>query len=218
MKQSKRKAGAKKAGSRKTRVKTRPAASSAKPQNGFRIGARLKHARLLNHMRLKDVAARSGCSESMLSKIENDLASPSLTTLHRLCKSLDLSVSDLLSNNAVDPWVILRPGDRHTIGHTKALGAEGVSAEILVPSAEGRLLEGFLVVIEPGGNTNGVLQHQGEEVGFVIEGQLELTISGTATLLNAGDSFYFPSDLPHSYRNPGKTRMRAVWINTPPTF
>lgn len=218
VKQSKRKTDAKKAGSKKTRVRTRPAASSARPQNGFRIGARLKHARLLNHMRLKDVAASSACSESMLSKIENDLASPSLTTLHRLCKSLHLSVSDLLSNNAVDPWVIMRPGERRTIGHAKALGAEGVSAEILVPSAEGRLLEGFLIVIEPGGNTNGVLHHQGEEVGYVVEGQLELTISGTVTLLNAGDSFYFPSDLPHSYRNPGKTRMRAVWINTPPTF
>lgn len=36
--------------------------------------------------------------------------------------------------------------------------------------------------------------------------------------LNAGDSFYFPSNLPHAYRDPGKTRLRVVWINTPPTF
>ena len=75
-----------------------------------------------------------------------------------------------------------------------------------------------VVIIEPGGHTAGVLQHQGEEVGYVMEGQLELTINREVHLLNAGDSFYFPSDLPHEYRNPGKTRMRAVWINTPPTF
>jgi quercetin dioxygenase-like cupin family protein len=75
-----------------------------------------------------------------------------------------------------------------------------------------------LVVIEPGGNTNGVLQHKGEEVGYVVEGQLELTINSEVRLLNAGDSFYFPSNLPHAYRNPGKTRLRVVWINTPPTF
>jgi mannose-6-phosphate isomerase-like protein (cupin superfamily) len=47
---------------------------------------------------------------------------------------------------------------------------------------------------------------------------LELTINSEKHLLRAGDSFYFPSDLPHAYRNPGKTVMRAVWINTPPTF
>jgi quercetin dioxygenase-like cupin family protein/DNA-binding Xre family transcriptional regulator len=189
-----------------------------KPKDGFHLGARLKHARLLHQMRLKDVAARAGCSESMLSKIENELASPSLTTLHRLCKALTLSISDLLSNGKVDPWVIMRPDQRKTIGHRNAAGTEGVSAEVLIPSAEGRLLEGFLVVIEPGGNTNGILQHKGEEVGYVVEGQLELTVNKEVRLLNTGDSFYFPSNLPHAYRNPGKTRLRVVWINTPPTF
>jgi transcriptional regulator with XRE-family HTH domain len=186
--------------------------------DGPRIGARLKHARLANHMRLKDVAESADCSESMLSKIENERAIPSLTTLHRLCKALNLSVSTLLSSDTAEPWTIMRPEQRRTIGHSKAAGSEGVLAEILVPSADGRLLEGFLVVIEPGGHTNGTLQHKGEEVGFVVEGQLELTISNEKHLLRAGDSFYFPSNLPHAYRNPGKTRMRAVWINTPPTF
>jgi transcriptional regulator with XRE-family HTH domain len=187
-------------------------------ENGPRIGVRLKHARLLNQLRLKDVAEKAGCSESMLSKIENERAVPSLTTLHRLCKSLNLSVSSLFNSETVEPWTIMRPGQRRTIGHAKAAGSEGVLAEVLIPSAEGRLLEGFLVVIEPGGHTNGTLQHNGEEVGFVVEGQLELTINDGVHLLQSGDSFYFPSDLPHAYRNVGKTRMRAVWINTPPTF
>ena len=187
-------------------------------ENGPRIGARLKHARLLNQLRLKDVAEKAGCSESMLSKIENERAVPSLTTLHRLCKSLNLSVSSLFNNETVEPWTIMRPDQRRTIGHAKAAGSEGVLAEVLIPSAEGRLLEGFLVVIEPGGHTNGTLQHKGEEVGFVVEGQLELTINDGVHLLQSGDSFYFPSDLSHAYRNVGKTQMRAVWINTPPTF
>jgi quercetin dioxygenase-like cupin family protein/DNA-binding XRE family transcriptional regulator len=193
-------------------------ANSASAAEGPRIGARLKHARLAHHMRLKDVADGAGCSESMLSKIENERAIPSLTTLHRLCKALSLSVSTLLSSDSAEPWTIMRPAQRRMIGHSKAAGSEGVLAEILVPSANGRLLEGFLVIIEPGGHTNGTLQHKGEEVGFVIEGELELTINNEKHLLRSGDSFYFPSELPHAYRNPGKTRMRAIWINTPPTF
>src|ERR1700761_6935736 len=75
--------------------------------DGPRIGARLKHARLVNHMRLKDVAESAGCSESMLSKIENERAIPSLTTLHRLCKALNLSVSTLLSSDTSEPWTIM---------------------------------------------------------------------------------------------------------------
>jgi transcriptional regulator with XRE-family HTH domain len=200
----------------KTKKKTSLAATAA--EAGPRIGARLKHARLMMHMRLKDVALKAGCSESMLSKIENERAIPSLTTLHRLCQALNRSVSSLLSSETSEPWTIMKPEERTTIGHAKAAGSEGVLAEVLIPSSEGRLLEGFLVVIEPGGHTNGTLQHKGEEVGFIVEGQLELTISGATHLLKTGDSFYFPSDLPHAYSNPGKTRLRAVWINTPPTF
>ena len=184
----------------------------------LQVGARLRHARLLNRMRLKDVAERAKCSESMLSKIENDRAVPSLTTLHRLCKALSLSVSTLLNNDFAEPWTILRKDARTIIGHPSGSGSEEVKAELLIPHAEGRLLEGFVVIIEPGGHTDGVLSHKGEEVGYVIEGQLELSINNEVHLLNAGNSFYFPSHLPHEYRNPGKKRMRAVWINTPPSF
>src|SRR5260370_34075313 len=148
------------------------AVAPGKPKDGFHLGARLTHARLLHQMRLKDVAARAGCSESMLSKIENELASPSLTTLHRLCKALTLSISDLLSNGKVDPWVIMRPDERKTIGHRNAAGSEGVSAEVLIPSAEGRLLDGFLVVIQPSVKTNGVLKYTGAEVRSVVAGPL----------------------------------------------
>jgi DNA-binding XRE family transcriptional regulator len=80
-----------------TPPRKKPAVAPSKPtpgtpKDGFHLGARLKHARLLHQMRLRDIAERAGCSESMLSKIENELASPSLTTLHRLCKALTLSV------------------------------------------------------------------------------------------------------------------------------
>ena len=220
MKLSRAKPSSKKPFVKKTSVKMASVKKKKTGENesGPLIGARLKHARLLNQLRLKDVAEKAGCSESMLSKIENERAVPSLTTLHRLCKSLNLSVSSLFNSETVEPWTIMRPDQRRTIGHAKAAGSEGVLAEVLIPSAEGRLLEGFLVVIEPGGHTNGTLQHNGEEVGFVVEGQLELTINDGVHLLQSGDSFYFPSDLPHAYRNVGKTRMRAVWINTPPTF
>jgi transcriptional regulator with XRE-family HTH domain len=184
----------------------------------LRIGGRLRHARLLNAMRLKDVAERAGCSESMLSKIENERAVPSLTTLHRLCKALNTNISNLLSSELTRPWTIMRPKERPLIGYAQAPNGERTKAEVLIPYVDGRLLEGFIVIIEPGGHSGGTLQHKGEEVGYVIEGQLELTLEQETYLLTAGDSFHFPSELPHAYRNPGTATMRAVWINTPPSF
>src|SRR5258708_31423584 len=113
----------------------------------------------------------------MLSKIEKDRAVPSLTTLHRLCKALNLSVSALLNKDFAEPWTILRPAERTVIGHASASGSEGVKTGVIIPHADGRLLEGFVVIIEPGGHTACVPQHQGDEVRYEIEGQLKLTLN-----------------------------------------
>jgi transcriptional regulator with XRE-family HTH domain len=199
-------------------AQAREATAEGEPAPVLHLGARLRHARLVQCLRLREVAERAGCSESMLSKIENDRAVPSLTTLHRLCKALGVNISRLMSQAPVRAWTIMHPADRPVIGHRQAPDGEGTRAEVLVPAADGRLLQGFIVIIEPGGHSGGTLQHKGEEVGYVIEGTLQLTIEGESHLLGVGDSFHFPSDLPHSYGNPGAGPMRAVWINTPPSF
>lgn len=183
-----------------------------------RFGQKLRRARLQSGLRLKDLAEKAGCSESMLSRIENDRAAPSLSSLHRLCKALSINVSTLLEEAQEARWAVMRPGQRQVIGYSLGRDGEGTVAEVLIPYESGRALEGTLMVIQPGGHSGGPLQHRGEEVGYVIEGELELVIEATTFRLAPGDSFYFPSDIPHSYRNPGRTVMRAVWINTPPTF
>jgi transcriptional regulator with XRE-family HTH domain len=183
----------------------------------IRIGAKLRHTRLVNGMRLKDLADLAGCSESMVSKIENERVVPSLTTLHRLSKALKISVSALLHGEAHSAVSIVRSGARPVIGHAESEGNDRIHAEVIVPQADGRLLEGFIVVLQPNA-FSGELRHKGEEAGYVLEGLLELTVSGSRFLLQPGDSFHFLSDLSHTYTNPGTRTTRVVWINTPPSF
>ncbi|MEN3753471.1 helix-turn-helix transcriptional regulator [Mangrovibacter sp. SLW1] len=63
------------------------------------LGMRLRHARLVREMTLKQLASQVNCSESFLSKLENDAANPSLTMLHHLAKTPETSVSDLMSED-----------------------------------------------------------------------------------------------------------------------
>jgi quercetin dioxygenase-like cupin family protein len=60
-----------------------------------------------------------------------------------------------------------------------------------------------------------LITHQGETVGYVIEGQIELTIDTTSYTLSAGDSFFFKNHLTNSYRNTGAAPARILWVNTP---
>jgi transcriptional regulator with XRE-family HTH domain len=190
------------------------AAPDEQPFFGPDIGRRIRNLRHIKGLTLKDLADRTLCSESMLSKVENGKAQVSLTLLHRIVHSLDITITALFSESQADQGVVTRAKDRSTF----RIDANGSRLERLIPPNLGHLLEGNLHILEPGGGSDGILTHEGEEVGYVLNGVLELTVSGVQYLLHSGDSFVYRSEEPHSYRNPGKVTTRVLWVSTPPTF
>jgi len=181
------------------------------------LGAQLRHLRRFKGLRLKDLAAELGCSESMLSKVENDRADPSLHLLHRLAEALGTPVQALFSDTPKAPLTVYRNGERPILSlERRASGPPLASFERMIPYAEGRTLNANVHVVPPGGGSNGTLRHVGEEVGYVVEGTIELVVDGHAVVIGAGSSFFFQSSLPHSYSNIGTVVARIVWVNSPP--
>ena len=182
------------------------------------LGNRLRQIRRSAGLRLKDVADVAACSESMLSKVENGQVSPSLNMLHRLTRALGITISNLFV--AVDPVspFFQRRGHRPVLGINALRRGNGLTLESLTPYEVHGHLQGQLHSLAPGASSDGAISHDGEEVGYVIEGSLELTVSGKTVLLNAGDSFFFDSAQPHQFRNSGSTVTRVVWVNSPPTY
>jgi transcriptional regulator with XRE-family HTH domain len=181
----------------------------------LQVGARLRHARLLEGIRIRELAERVGCAESMISKIENGKVAPSLTMLQRLVEALNRDLSSFFGANINSPGLVQKEGER-SISTTDAIrGGVGVSYERLVPFAAGNLLEGNIHRIEPGGEKVDQITHQGETLGYVIEGELELVIESTTYRLSSGDSFFFKNHLTNRYKNPGTILARVIWVNTP---
>lgn len=141
----------------------------------LQIGSKLKHARLLKGLKLKQLADAVGCSESFLSKVENDKVRPSLQTLHSIVSHLNTSISELFSNTPSEKHRIMRKHERPRITTSPRKGP-GVALESLVPSSTLQLLYGSIHVVAPGGSSEGMIEHKGEEIGYVLEGALELTI------------------------------------------
>ncbi len=184
----------------------------------MRFGGRLKAVRIARRLRLKEIAEKVGCSVSIISKIENNKAVPSLTLLHRLVGVLGINIASLFDSTREPNGPVMHPGARPVIG----LGNNGpesrVHLERIVPHSESTLLQGAIHIIEPDGGSIGAIHHDGEEVGYVLEGELDLTIDKRTFHLRIGDSFFFRSELRHSYVNVGKTTAKVLWINTPQTF
>jgi DNA-binding XRE family transcriptional regulator len=200
-------------------AKTVKAAAKATPAlpkpDDLQIGGRVKHARLMAGIRMRELAVKVGCTESMISKIESGRVVPSLPMLQRLVGALDRDLSSFFGSDLDSPGIVLRAGQRPVVLTDPIRHGPGVSYERLVPFAAGNLLECNIHVIEPNGSKQDLITHQGETVGYVIEGQLELIIETTKYVLSTGDSFFFKNHLTNSYRNPGPSVTRVVWVNTP---
>ncbi len=68
----------------------------------------------------------------------------------------------------------------------------------------------------PGADTGReMIAHQGEEAGVVLEGEIEITIGAETRLLGPGEAYYFDTNVPHRFRNPGSQPCRLVSCCTP---
>jgi transcriptional regulator with XRE-family HTH domain len=192
--------------------------SSSNEAYTSRLSVRLRLARQLRGMTLKAVADAAGCSESLLSKVENGKASPSLPMLHRLAQALDTNIGWMFEEVDGDEGIVFRKGSRPIIMLDPLRRGEGISLERVIPYSTGHMLQCNIHHVEVEGESAGPIQHAGEEVGYVLAGEIELIVDGKHYRLAAGDSFVFRSELAHHYRNVGSERASIFWVNTPPTF
>ncbi|HTR08191.1 MAG TPA: cupin domain-containing protein [Paraburkholderia sp.] len=188
--------------------------------NEIAVGARLKHARLNFRLSLRQLADKVGCTESYLSKVENNKVRPSLPMLHKIAVTLGISVAKLFveEDHTQGPVTILREGERAVLRTDHRRAGDAVSLETLLPSHLATLLEANIHHVPAGASSQGFLEHQGEEMGFVLEGELELTVGEQTVRVGPGDSFFFLSHIAHAYRNIGSTDARVLWVNTPQSF
>jgi transcriptional regulator with XRE-family HTH domain len=182
------------------------------------LGLRLRLARKTKGWTMKQLAEATGCSESLLSKIENGKNLPSLPLLHKMVQLLETNIGWMFGDQYPERDIVYRAGQRPIIVLDPLRRGEGITLERVIPYSDGHLLQCNIHHIEEDGSSAGPIAHDGEEVGYVLSGRVELIVDGRSYQLVAGDAFVFRSNLPHAYRNVGNEPASIFWVNTPPTF
>jgi len=188
--------------------------------DALRIGAKLRHARLLRCLSLREVSIAAGCSESFVSKIENGKAQPSLAMLNRLVGVIGADMADIFApKESYSGQVnVVRAGATAQFHADARTAARGITMVRLSPSEQGSLLQTTIHIVPPGAKTDSNFSHEGEEVGYILEGVMEFTVDGETYTLEQGDSLFYPSHLHHGYENKGEVTARILWTNTPPAW
>lgn len=191
--------------------------SSGPRETQLIIGARMRELRKAKQMTLKQLAGETGLSIGYLSQLERQDADPSVRALNVIGTALGVGINwffpDPNDVNNPETKIVVRSGKRRSLRFDS-----GVRDELLSPSLAGQL-ELILTTFDPGANSGADLYaHRGEEGGYVVQGQLELTVEDQVMVLGPGDSFHFESTRPHRYNNPGDAKTVIVWAVTPPHY
>ena len=176
-----------------------------------RIGHLLRDARLRRRMTLVELSEATGLTKGFVSEVERDRAKPSIASLVRICRALEISLGSLFD----EPSTVYVPkGER-----TRIDWGQGVVEQRVTTKAEPRL-EVLDQTIEPGGGAGDEpYSPTGAEIEFVLvlRGRLDVIVDGELFELSAGDSLTFPARVPHTFRNPStRTSTRAIWVLSPP--
>jgi transcriptional regulator with XRE-family HTH domain len=178
------------------------------------IGRSLREARRRRGLTLRAVADEAGVTESFLSQVERDIASPSIATLRRIAVALGTSIGTLL-DGAGPHAKLVRRADRRVVGYA-GLGARD---EFLTDGVNARL-QVIESLIDPGGGTgpDAYAHESDEECLIVLEGCLDLWVGDETYRLEAGDAIRYSSRVPHRNQNPGTAPARVLFVLTPPSY
>lgn len=178
------------------------------------VGAHLRAVRTIYGLSQRELAKRAGVTNGLISLIEQNRVSPSVSSLKKVLDGIPMSIAEFFTLDlSASPQVFYR-GDELT-----NLGDAEVALRLVAARRSNRAMSVMHERYAPGADTGAeMLRHEGEEGGVVVSGRIELTVGGETRQLGPGDAYYFTSAIPHRFRNTGTEPCEIVSASTPPTF
>lgn len=184
-----------------------------KTKAGVALGVKIKAIRKAKELTLMDVAKRCGVSASALSKIENGAISPTYGNLLRIAHGLAVEIGEILAESAPNVVTARRSVCRRGEGIVYSIGTH--SWELVCTDLANKKMQPMIgrVYADSMGETTGLTSHSGEEVMYVVSGEVILhTEHYEPVRLKAGDCAYFDSTMGHRCLRGSKKDAVIFWV------
>ena len=178
------------------------------------VGVHLKAVRQMYGLSQRELAKRAGVTNGLISLIEQNRVSPSVSSLKKVLDGIPMALADFFTLDlGGKPQVFFPREELANIG----------TANVELRLVGGRMVQRSMSILHERYAANAdtgeeMLTHAGEEGGVVVKGKIELTVGGETRVLGAGDAYYFKSSVPHRFRNIGREECEIVSASSPPTF
>lgn len=170
-----------------------------------RIGSKLTTLRESLGLSQEELAERCDCDAAVIDQLERGDLAPSLAPLIKITRALGVRLGTLLDDDTNVGPVITRRDEAEATARLKSLEtADDAGVLDFYSLAEGktaRHMEPFVISVKPSGTDGRTLSsHEGEEFIYVLDGAIEIEYGHDLHVLQAGDSIYYDSIVPHQVR------------------
>jgi len=174
------------------------------------VGQGVRALRQRKGWTLEELSSRCGLSISFLSQVERGLSSLSISSLHSICEALEVPMTHFFAETSTNGPLVVRAGDPRS---RILIGDSHVTYNMLSASFPNRVLEALISEYPPHYSPP-LVTHEGEEFGYVLEGNILLQVGNQEETLEPGDSFHIISSQPHTVQNPSDKPARILWVLT----
>ncbi|MBQ8293365.1 MAG: cupin domain-containing protein [Bacilli bacterium] len=175
------------------------------------IGTKIKGLRSLCGFTQEELANRCDLTKGYISQLENDLTSPSISTLTDILSALGTNLKTFFSDEDEDDIVFteedyfVKEEDHYKITW-------------LVPNSQKNEMEPILFELAPHALSDKDMPHEGEEFGYVLEGKVTVVYGNKTVVCQKGESFYFATSKDHYLKNNTNKPVKLIWVSSPPNF
>ena len=166
------------------------------------IGEKIRALRESRQISVEDLMERTGLSQEQIERIESNVGIPSLAPLIKIARALGVRLGTFLDDQDGSGAVVCRK-EEHT-DNSISFSNNAVSARThmqyhsLSASKADRHMEPFIIDInQTDENAYELSSHEGEEFIYVMDGVIEVAYGKKNHVIEAGDSIYYDSIVPH---------------------
>jgi transcriptional regulator with XRE-family HTH domain len=189
----------------------RPPAKPPEQDLTASVGKNLRRLRSDRSLSLEELAKLSGVSRSMLGQIELGQSAPTINVLWKIAQALDEPFSALLADARPPGPRVVRAADMQQLA---SRDGRFVSRALFTFDSR-RKAEAYELKLAPGGTENAEPHAPGTTESLVVSrGALTLSLAGEEHQLAVGDAILFDADVPHVYRNRGRTETVMFLVMT----
>ncbi|NCC63521.1 MAG: XRE family transcriptional regulator [Spirochaetia bacterium] len=170
-------------------------------ENPPMIGKNIQRIRTSRKLTLNVLSERSGVSKAMLSQIESDKVNPTVATVWKIARGLNVDLNDLLDTDTQPKRIFnLNPvGEENAKMETLD---NGVLIRILSPLSMVEDLEMYLLNFEPRSSLESEPHYSGtQEFLTVVKGSVKVKAGDNVAEIRKGDFLMYHCDIEHSITN-----------------